>query len=84
MSIYTNLPNCESKAQDEPNLEMLFIKEYLREKSFTLEDVRNLPKLEARQLMTEASAYASAKLAEMETQARLIKEIHDAYGSVLS
>jgi len=63
---------------DEPQarLERLFIEAYLRTKGHTLQSLQKLPAEEAKQLMTEASIYASTKLAEVETKERLLQEIH--------
>ncbi len=56
-------------------LERRFIKEYLREKGYQLEDLKRLPLKESKQLMTEACRYASLKLAEVESKAKFRKEI---------
>ena len=56
-------------------LERRFIKEYLREKGYQLEDLKRLPLKESKQLMTEACSYASLKLAEVESKAKFRKEI---------
>ena len=63
---------------DEPQarLERLFIEAYLRTKGHTLQSMHKLPAEEAKHLMTEASTYASIKLAEVETRERLLQEIH--------
>ncbi|MFC1922933.1 hypothetical protein ACFLY4_06550 [Chloroflexota bacterium] len=56
-------------------LERRFIKEYLQDKGFQLEDLKRLPLNESKQLMTEACRYASLKLAEVESKAKFRKEI---------
>ncbi len=60
-------------------LEKTLIEAYLKGKGHTLEDLKNLPEAEVKHLMTEASTYASGKLAELEERAHFVKELHDAY-----
>jgi hypothetical protein len=60
-------------------LEKTLIEVYLKGKGYTREDLKNLPPADARQLMKEASTYASNKLAEVELKARFVKDLHDAY-----
>jgi len=60
-------------------LEKTLIEAYLKGKGYTREDLKNLPQAEAKQLMKEASTYASNKLAEVEIKAHFVKELHDAY-----
>ena len=57
-------------------LERKFIKKYLHDKGYRLEDLQGLPIEEAKRLMTKACRYASLKLAEIESKAKLRKEIH--------
>ncbi len=64
-----------------PFLENMLFETYLKGKGYKLEDLKNLPEKEARQLMKEASTYASGKLAEVEVKARLMRVLHDAYGN---
>ena len=64
-----------------PFLEDMLFETYLKGKGYTLEDLKNLPEKEARQLMKEASTYASGKLAEVEVKAHLMRVLHDAYGN---
>ena len=58
-------------------LETTLMQEYLREKGYSMEDFKKLPKEVAEQLMKEASQYASLKLEEVEARAHFIKELHD-------
>ena len=60
-------------------LEKTLIEAYLKGKGYTREDLKNLPEAEAKQLMKEASTYASGKLAEVEVKAHFMQELHDAY-----
>ena len=64
-----------------PFLEDVLFETYLEGKGYKLEDLKNLPEKEAKQLMKEASIYASGKLAEVEVKARLMQVLHDAYGN---
>jgi hypothetical protein len=60
-------------------LEKMLIETYLKGKGYTLEELRRLPKENIHRLMTEASTYASGKLAEVEVKAHLMQVLHDAY-----
>jgi len=62
-----------------PFLEKILIETYLKGKGYTQEELKSLPEEEAKQLMKEASTYASGKLAEMEVKAHLMQVLHDAY-----
>ncbi len=62
-----------------PFLEKILIETYLKGKGYTQEKLKSLPEEEAKQLMKEASTYASGKLAEMEVKAHLMQVLHDAY-----
>lgn len=62
-------------------LEKTLIETYLKGKGHSLEDLQKLPAEEAKQLMKEASTYASGKLAELEERAHFLQELHDAYTS---
>lgn len=67
----------ESVMQEpEAVLERMYIEEYLRQKGHTLQSVHALPKQEAERLMVEASTYASGRLAEVETRAHFVQDIH--------
>ena len=63
--------NTASVENAKADLEMSYITEYLREKGYAIEELEMLPENEATGLMTEASQYASLKLAELESRARL-------------
>ena len=71
--------NAERPVMEEPlaGLERMYIKVYLRGKGHTLQSLHTLPEKEAKRLMTEASLFASTKLAEVETRAQFVQEIHD-------
>jgi len=71
--------NPSSDLAEEPlsALERNFIRDYLKKKGYQLADLILLPQEKAKQLMTEASVYASLKLAEIESLARLRRDIKD-------
>ncbi len=76
----TNKNNGQPIAEDiHAALEKTLIEAYLKGKGYTLEDLKKLPEAEAKQLMKEASTYASGKLAELEERAHFLQELHDAY-----
>jgi len=56
-------------------LERKLINEYLQKKGYRIDDLQVLPKEEAKQLLKEASSYASLKLAEVEARAKFRKSI---------
>lgn len=56
-------------------LEKRFIKGYLQNKGYQLEDLKEIPPGDSKQLMTEACKYASLKLAEVESKAKFRNEI---------
>jgi len=60
-------------------LERMYIEEYLRSKCLSLADLKKLPPVEARKLMIEASTWASTKLAEVETRADFVRDLHGEY-----
>ena len=68
-----------AKQFDEPKvaLENALIEEYLVEQGYSLEKLKELPERVSKQLMKEASRYASLKLEEIEARAHLVEEIHD-------
>jgi hypothetical protein len=68
-----------AKELQEPKvaLENALIEEYLLEQGYSLEKLKKLPERVVKQLMKEASRYASLKLEEIEARARFVKEIHD-------
>jgi hypothetical protein len=57
-------------------LEQKFVREYLLEKGYRLEDLARLPQEKAQQLMRAACHYAALKLAEVEAKGHLRKKIH--------
>jgi hypothetical protein len=59
------------------NLEMMYIDEYLQGKGYSRKELAGLSEQETTRLMIEASQYASFKLEELESRARLLTKIHD-------
>jgi hypothetical protein len=59
----------------ESALERKLIREYLREKGYSMQDLRKLPREEAKRLMSEACQYAALKLAEVESKAKFRRDI---------
>jgi hypothetical protein len=60
------------------DLEMMYIDEYLQAKGYSRKELATLPEEQTTKLMSEASQYASFKLEELESRARLLTKIHDA------
>jgi hypothetical protein len=58
------------------SLEQYYFKVYLQSKGLTVENLKSLPDDEARKIRRDAFLYASAKLAEEETRARFVQDIH--------
>ena len=58
------------------HLERAYIEQYLHGLGYTLETVQHLPDEQAKLLMRAASLYASSRLAEVETRAHLVEDIH--------
>ena len=77
----TNNKNKTIVSSDEIHafMERTLIEAYLKGKGYTLKELKDLPEADARQLKTEASIYASNKLAEVELKAHFVRELHDAY-----
>ena len=59
-------------------LERAFIREYLLDKGFYLEDLETMSKAEAKNLMAGASRFASLKLAEMESRSQFRRKLAEA------
>ena len=67
-----------TRALDDPEgqLENALIDEFLRSRGLDAQGLRTLSGDEMKRVMTEASAYASARLAEVESRAHFVHEIH--------
>jgi hypothetical protein len=57
-------------------LEKSLIEEYLHGLGLSLAGLHELPEIEARRLMVEASIYASTHLTVIEDRARFVREMH--------
>ncbi len=64
-----------STEDPEMYLELMYLGEFLKGKGYRLSDLCTLPKEKARKLMVEACAYASMKLAEVESRAKFVQRI---------
>jgi len=73
-----NANELATHAMEDPEgqLETALIEEFLRARGVDLAAVRALPDGEATRVLTEASVYAAAKLAEIEARAHFVHEIH--------
>lgn len=60
----------------EGHLESALIEEFLRSRGLDSVALRALPQDAATRVLTEASVYASTKLAEVESRAHFVHEIH--------
>jgi hypothetical protein len=67
-----NIPGEDPEAQ----LENTLIDEFLRANGVDPSALRELPEDEAKRILAEASTYAATKLAEVESRAHFIHEIH--------
>jgi hypothetical protein len=76
-----NGENTKRARNPKADLEMMYIDEYLQGKGYSRKELATLPEEETTQLMIEASQYASFKLEELESRARLLTKIHDASDS---
>ena len=57
-------------------LEEALIEEFLKARGHDRHSVQALPEDEARELLTDASVYASSKLSEVEARAHYVHELH--------
>jgi hypothetical protein len=70
-----------SKEGPQSALERQLIEEYLDSRGYSLAEIRNMQKDEAKKLMEEACRYASLKLAEIESRAHFRSEIRAPHSS---
>ena len=76
-----NEKNTRLAKNPKADLEMTYIKKYLQEKGYSLTELATLTNEEVTKLRIEASQYASFKLEELESRARLLTRIQDATDS---
>jgi hypothetical protein len=69
--------NIEPTEDRNAMLEKALIEEYLHEKGYSLEMLKQLPAEVAQRLMKEASQYASLKMEEVEARAHFVQELRD-------
>ena len=60
----------------EGRLEQALIEEFLRARGLDSNALRALPADEVKRVLTDASVYAAAKLAEIEARAHFVHDIH--------
>jgi hypothetical protein len=72
-----NGENTKHARNPKADLEMMYIDEYLQGKGYSRKELATLPEEETTKLMSEASQYASFKLEELESRARLLTTIRD-------
>lgn len=72
-------PSEQVDIMEDPNtlLENVLIKEYLKEKGYSHEDLKKLPASLVEKLMKEASQYASLKMEEIQARAHFINDLHE-------
>ena len=68
----------DARAMEDPEgrLENALIEEFLRARGLDSSALQALPDDEAKRVLTEASVYAGARLAEVEARAHFVHEIH--------
>ena len=69
--------NGKEKETFDASLEKALIEEYLDEQGYSLEKLQHLPERVVKQLMKEATRYASLKMEEIRARAQLVHEIHE-------
>ena len=72
-------PSEQAQLMEDPNalLENALIKEYLKEKGYSHEDLKKLPADLVEKLMKEATQYASLKMEEVQARAHFINDLHE-------
>lgn len=68
-------PKTHISGSPHSDLEQQLIREYLRDKGFSRQDLHKLPKDDANALLGQARRYATLKLAEIEARARFRHKI---------
>ena len=72
-------PSEQAELMEDPHalLENALIKEYLKEKGYSHEDLKKLPADLVEKLMKEATQYASLKMEEVQARAHFINDLHE-------
>ena len=71
-----NVESTQRATNPKSDLEMMYIDEYLQGRGYLREELTTLPEEEMTRLMIDASQYASFKLEELESRARLFTRIY--------
>ena len=76
--MFTKL-NKKTENMNDPNavLEKALMEEYLHERGYSLEKLKEMPKEMVEQLMKEATRYASLKMEDVKAKAHFVEEIHE-------
>ncbi|MGB7219475.1 MAG: EAL domain-containing protein [Vicinamibacterales bacterium] len=74
--VSANFPDVSALQDPQRQLEQALIDEFLRRQGYEPGEVDRLPDPQRTGLMTQASAYASGKLAEVDARAHLVHELH--------
>jgi hypothetical protein len=69
-------PDARAMEDPEGRLENVLIEEFLRIRGLEAGALHALPEDEAKRVLTDASVYAAAKLAEVEARAHFVHTIH--------
>ena len=72
----TKEPDIPAMEDPEGRLGQALIEEFFRARNIDPAALHALPEAEAKRVLTEASVYASTKLAEIEARAHFVHEIH--------
>jgi hypothetical protein len=78
MNVYYPEKTISDPIKDGPQsaMEKALLEAYLQQKGYHLADLAELPEAQIKALMTEASQYASLRLAEVESMAHFREKIH--------
>jgi hypothetical protein len=78
----SSIERAERSKMEDPTakLERMYVEEYLKTKGHTWKSVHALSEMERKRILTEASTYASVKLAEVEGKAKVVDELHGSSG----
>lgn len=71
------IENADPMEDRNVQLEKTLIEEYLHEKGYTLNNLKELPVEVIEKLMKDASQYASLRMEEVHARAQFIKELHE-------
>jgi hypothetical protein len=69
--------NANDKQAFDTSLEKALIEEYLDDQGYSMEKLDHLPERVVKQLMKEATRYATLRMQEIESKAHLVEEMHE-------